>query len=287
MSMATSRAEAAPVPGPLVPVPFRVTGRTRETPDTWTLELSPEREDALPRFAPGQFAMLYAFGKGEAPISVSGDLTRPGPLVLTIRSVGPVTAALCASDEGETVGVRGPFGSSWPLGEAEGRDVLIVAGGVGLAPLRSMVYHVLANRERHRNVVLLYGGRSPAELLYRQELERWRGRFDVQVEVTVDRAPGGWRGRVGVVPNLIPRAEVDPDAAVALVCGPEVMMRFTGAALVDRGLPADRIFLTLERNMRCAIGLCGHCQLQHLFVCRDGPVLPLATVEPLLRVREL
>jgi NAD(P)H-flavin reductase len=285
--MAISQADTAPARGPLVPVPFRVTRRTRETPDTWTLELSPEREGALPEFAPGQFAMLYVFGKGEVPISVSGDLTRPGPLVLTIRRFGPVTAALCTSGEGANVGVRGPFGSSWPLRQAEGRDVLLVAGGIGLAPLRSAVYHLSANRERFGNVVLLYGGRSPAELLYREELEHWRGRFDMQVDVTVDRAPGGWRGRVGVVPNLIPRAELDPGDAVAMVCGPEVMMRFTAAALMDRGLAADRIFLTLERNMRCAIGLCGHCQLQHLFICKDGPVFPLDAVEPLIRVREL
>jgi NAD(P)H-flavin reductase len=285
--MAISQADTAPAPGPLVPVPFRVARRTRETHDTWTLALSPQREGVLSGFAPGQFAMLYVFGKGEVPISVSGDVTRPGPLVLTIRRFGPVTAALCASGEGAPVGVRGPFGSSWPLRQAEGCDVLVVAGGIGLAPLRSAVYHLLENRQRYRNIVLLYGGRSPAELLYREELERWRGRFDVQVEVTVDRAPGGWRGRVGVVPNLIPRAELDPGDAIALVCGPEVMMRFTAAALMDRGLAADRIFLTLERNMRCAIGLCGHCQLQHLFICRDGPVLPLDAIEPLIRVREL
>ena len=285
--MAISQADTTAAPGPLVPVPFRVTRRMQETPNTWTLELAPQREGALTKFAPGQFAMLYAFGKGEVPISVSGDLTYPGPLVLTIRRSGAVTAALCASDDGATVGVRGPFGSSWPLHQAEGRDVLVVAGGIGLAPLRSAVYHLLANRERFRNVVLLYGGRSPAELLYRDELERWRGRFDAQVEVTVDRAPEGWHGRVGVVPNLIRRAELDPVDAVALVCGPEVMMRFTATALLDRGLEADRIFLTLERNMRCAIGLCGHCQLQHLFICKDGPVFALDAVEPLLWVREL
>lgn len=271
----------------MVPVSFRVAARTRETADTWTLELQPAGQDALDPFSPGQFAMLYSFGKGEVPISVSGDLSRPGALVHTIRAVGPVTAALCAAEQGETLGVRGPFGSSWPLREAEGRDVLLVAGGLGLAPLRSAIYELLANRERFRNVVVLYGGRTPAELLYARELESWRGRFDVQVEVTVDRAPAGWRGRVGVVPNLVARAEIDPRDAVALVCGPEVMMRFTAAALTGRGLDADRVFLSLERNMNCAIGLCGHCQLQHLFICKDGPVFGLDAVDPLLRIREL
>jgi NAD(P)H-flavin reductase len=271
----------------MAPLPFRVTRRTRETADTWTLELSPDGEGTLPGFAPGQFAMLYSFGRGEVPISVSGDLTKPGPIAHTVRGVGPVTAALCAAAEGEAVGVRGPFGSKWPLQPAEDGDVLVVAGGLGLAPLRSAVYHLLGNRERYGNICVLYGGRSPAELLYRAELERWRGRFDVQVDVTVDRAPAGWRGRVGVVPGLVSRAELDPGNAVALVCGPEVMMRFTAAALLDRGLPAERIFLSLERNMRCAIGLCGHCQLQHLFICKDGPVFALDAVEPLLRIREL
>jgi NAD(P)H-flavin reductase len=271
----------------MVPAPFRVARRAREMPDTWTIELSAERDAALPDFAPGQFAMLYAFGKGEVPISVSGDLSRVDPLVFTIRSAGPATAALCASNEGDAVGVRGPFGSSWPLSEAEGRDVVVVAGGIGLAPLRSAIYRLLADRERYGKVAVLYGGRSPEELLYREEIEHWRGRLDAQVEVTVDRAPGGWRGRVGVVTDLISRAELDPDDAVALVCGPEVMMRFTATALAERGLSADRIFVSLERNMRCAIGLCGHCQLQHLFICKDGPVFPLDVVEPLLRVREL
>jgi NAD(P)H-flavin reductase len=231
--------------------------------------------------------MLYAFGKGEVPISVSGDLRHQDQLVHTLRTVGSVTRALCATREGDTVGVRGPFGTSWPLRQAEGRDVIVVAGGLGLAPLRSALYELLANRELYRNVVLLYGGRSPGELLYRTELEHWRGRLDVQVDVTVDGAPAGWRGRVGVVPSLVPRADIDPSDAIALVCGPEVMMRFTGAALMDRGLTADRIFVSLERNMRCAIGFCGHCQLQQLFVCRDGPVFALDRVEALLRVREL
>jgi NAD(P)H-flavin reductase len=271
----------------MVPVPFRVSRRVQETPDTWTLELAPGARGGLPAFAPGQFAMLYAFGAGEVPISVSGRLAPGDPLMHTIRTAGTVTRALCALEEGQTIGVRGPFGSSWPLREAEGRDVIVVAGGLGLAPLRSAVYELLANRERFRKVTILYGGRAPAELLYRAELEHWRGRLDTQVEVTVDRAPAGWRGRVGVVPNLIARAELDPAEAIALVCGPEVMMRFTAAALIDRGLAPEQIFLSLERNMRCAIGLCGHCQLQHLFICRDGPVFALDAVHRLLHVREL
>jgi NAD(P)H-flavin reductase len=264
----------------MVPLPFRVTERAAETADTWTLRLEPDGEDPLPRFAPGQFAMLYAFGAGEAPISVSAL-----PLVHTIRAVGAVTNALCAAQPGDRVGVRGPFGTAWPVEAADGADVVVVAGGIGLAPLRPFVHHVLEHRDRYGRIAILYGGRSPEELLYPGELERWRDR--AQVEVIVDGAPRGWRGRVGVVTKLIPLAEIDPENAVALVCGPEVMIRFTAAALRERGLAPERIHVSLERSMSCAIGLCGHCQLQHLFVCRDGPVFTLDAVEPLMSVREL
>jgi NAD(P)H-flavin reductase len=274
-------------PGAMVPASFRVTDRVQETADTWTLDLKPRQERALPDFAPGQFAMLYAFGVGEVPISVSGDLTARGSLKHTIRAVGAVSSALCKTAPGREVGVRGPFGSAWPVKHAEGADMVLVAGGIGLAPLRPVIYQLLANRERYGNVVILYGGRSPAELLYPEELEHWRGRFDVQVEVTVDGAPADWRGRVGVVTKLVPLADFDPARAIALICGPEVMMRFTAAALQERGLAKERIHVSMERSMHCAIGLCGHCQLQHLFVCKDGPVFTLDAIEPLLTVREL
>lgn len=269
-----------PAIGPMVPVPARVAGTRRETHDTRTLELEPP--PGLETFAPGQFAMLYAFGIGEAPISVSAL-----PVVHTVRSVGAVTAAVCAATTGDVLGVRGPFGTAWPLPQAEGRDVVVVAGGIGLAPLRPVVHHLLGERERYGRVVVLYGGRSPAELLYVDELRRWRARFDVEVEVTVDTAEAGWRGRVGVVTTLIPRATFEPRNAVAMICGPEVMMRFTAAALLARGIAPADVYVSLERSMKCAIGHCGHCQLAQAFVCRDGPVFRWDTVEPLLRVREL
>jgi NAD(P)H-flavin reductase len=272
----------------MTPIPFRVTERNQETADTWTLELEPQDGRSLPPFEPGQFSMLYAFGAGEVPISVSGDLANAeGRLVHTIRAMGAVTSALCGCEPGEAVGVRGPFGTAWPVADAENGDVVVVAGGVGLAPLRSAIYQLLSNRDRYGNVAILYGGRTPEDLLYSAELESWRGRFDVQVEVTVDGAPGDWRGRVGVVPKLIPRADFDPARTVALTCGPEVMMRFTASALEERGVAGDRIFVSLERSMHCAIGLCGHCQLREYFICKDGPVFPLDRVDPLLRVREL
>jgi NAD(P)H-flavin reductase len=268
----------------MVPRPFRVSRRRRETRDTWTLELEPADGEGMP-FEPGQFAMLYAFGIGEVPISVSGD--PDGPLVHTVRAVGAVTEAVCASKPGATLGVRGPFGNAWPVDAAAGADVVIVAGGIGLAPLRPALYGILHRRGEFGEVALLYGSRTPADLLYRRELERWRGRFDLHVDVTVDSAEEGWRGKVGVVPKLIAGARFDPDSAVALVCGPEIMMRFTAQALLDRGLPAERIYVSMERNMRCGLGHCGHCQLGPTLICRDGPVYRYDELEPLIEVREL
>jgi NAD(P)H-flavin reductase len=268
----------------LHPVPFRVVATRPETPDTWTLELVPAGRPIV-AFAPGQFAMLYAFGAGEVPISVSGDVE--GPLVHTIRSVGAVTEALCSLRPGDVVGVRGPFGTAWPLAEAEGRDVVVVAGGIGLAPLRPAIYHLLAERERYGGVAIVYGGRSPEELLYASELERWRARFDVSLHVTVDAASADWRGRVGVVTTLLPRTTFAADNVLAMLVGPEVMMRFTAAALRDRDVPAESIWVSLERSMKCGVGWCGHCQLGPLFVCKDGPVARLDRVQRWMGVREL
>jgi NAD(P)H-flavin reductase len=274
--------------GPMTPIPFRVTGRRQETADTWTLELEPGNGRPLAAFEPGQFSMLYAFGRGEVPISVSGDLAKGGDrLVHTVRAVGAVTSALCACEAGEPVGVRGPFGTAWPVADAEGRDVVVVAGGVGLAPLRSAIYRLLANRNRYGDVVILYGSRTPADLLYARELEGWRRDFDVRVEVTVDAAPGDWRGRVGVVPKLVPRADFDPARVVALTCGPEVMMRFTALALAERGVAPDKTYVSLERSMKCGVGHCGHCQIGPTLVCLDGPVYAWADMERWLTVREL
>ena len=280
-------AESGASGGGIAPVPYRVAGRRQETADTWTLELAPAEAGRLAGFAPGQFAMLYAFGAGEAPISVSAYDDATGTVTHTIRAVGPVTAALCAAEPGQQIGARGPYGTSWPLAGAEGADVVLVAGGLGLPPLRPVVESVLAHRERYGRLTLFYGGRSPDLLLYRSDLERWRGRLDADVEVIVDTAGADWRGRVGVVTTLLPRAAFDPANTVAMVVGPEVMMRFTIAALRDQGVPADRIHVSLERSMHCAIGHCGHCMLGPEVVCKDGPVFPYARVERWLGVREL
>ncbi len=269
-----------------VPSCWRVAATRRETHDTVTLELTPPDGVAF-SFRPGQFNMLYAFGIGEVPISISGDPTAPGPVLHTIRDVGAVTHALCALQPRQRVGVRGPFGTHWPVGQAEGGDVVIVAGGIGLPPLRPALYHLLANRDRYRRLVLLYGARTPGDLLFTGELTAWRSRFDLEVEVTVDAGMGDWRGDVGVVPDLIARARFDSAAATAFVVGPEIMMRFAVRALLRAGLAAGRVFLSMERNMQCAVATCGHCQFGPFLVCRDGPVFCYQSVDPWIWMREL
>jgi NAD(P)H-flavin reductase len=270
---------------PMTPVAFTIRRSTRETQDTMTLELDPGPSGFA--FAAGQFNMLYALGVGEIPISISGDPTPGAPLEHTIRSVGAVSAALCELRDGDAIGVRGPYGTDWRVGAAEGSDVVIVAGGIGLAPLRPAIRELLARREAFGRVSILYGARTPADLLFRSEVEDWRGRLDADVDVTVDAATPDWRGDVGVVPRLLARARFDAARTVAMVCGPEVMMRFTVQALLGAGVDADRILVSLERNMQCAIKQCGHCQLGPFFVCADGPVMPYAVVAPWLRRREI
>jgi NAD(P)H-flavin reductase len=251
------------------------------------LSLAPENGGNDLKFAAGQFNMLYAMGKGEVPISISGDPLAPTPLRHTIRSVGEVTHALVKLTPGATVGVRGPFGRGWPVEAIEGKDVVVVAGGIGLAPLRPALYQILARREKFGKVSLLYGTRTPKELLYPGELKKWRSRFDLFVGLTVDNADTSWKGSVGVVTRQIPRSDFDPLNAVALVCGPEIMMRYTVQGLADRGIPTDHIYISMERNMKCAVGLCGHCQYGREFICKDGPVFPFSQIEQAFQIREL
>jgi NAD(P)H-flavin reductase len=278
-------AEGAGVRPWIATQPWRVTATRRETRDTVTLELQPP---AAFSFRPGQFNMLYAFGIGEVPISISGDPSAEGgPVLHTIRDVGPVTHALCALQPGDEVGVRGPYGSHWPVEAAEGGDLVVVAGGIGLPPLRPALYHVLAHRDRFRRVVLLYGARTPDDLLFTGELAAWRSRHGLTVEVTVDAAGRDWRGNVGVVPDLIGQAAFDPAETTAFMVGPEIMMRFTVRALLAAGVPIGRVFLSMERNMQCAVALCGHCQLGPFLVCRDGPVFSYPPLARWLGIREV
>lgn len=278
---------ALPTAGPMRPEPLRVRSLRRETADTFTVSLDvSERPGGFP-FLPGQFNMLYAFGVGEVPISISGDPGRPGELLHTVRTVGAVTEALRRVGRRGWMGVRGPYGRPWPLEEARGLDVVVVAGGLGLAPLRSVLLHLLRHREAYGRVSLLVGARTPEGLLYRRELARWRGDSRLKVLVTVDQAGHEWTGHVGVVPALLRDVELEPSRTVALMCGPEVMMRFTVRELERQGVPDARIHLSLERNMKCAVGFCGHCQLVPFFVCKDGPVLSYDRLRPFLNLREV
>jgi len=287
--------EPVSAPGTLVP-PMRpsryvVAARRAETYDTVTLMLRPAEAPIEPP-RPGQFTMLYAYGVGEVPVSVSGF--RPGGsqgsrvqvLVQTIRAVGAVTRALCTAAPGDMVGVRGPFGTDWQPHSADGRDMLVVAGGIGLAPLRPVLLTALAERARYDRVVLLVGARSPDDLIFTRELETWRRR-DADVRVTVDHGSAGWTGQVGLVTKLIDTAIEDPADTVAFVCGPEIMLRLCSEELVNRGVAAADIRVSLERNMRCGAALCGHCQLGPLLLCRDGPVVSYAEAAPLMARKEL
>ncbi len=271
---------------PMVPRPFRLLSKRHDTHDTVTLELEPT--DGVPlAFKAGQFTMLHAFGIGEVPISISGSPVAEGPLVHTIRNVGGVTRTLVEAEPGVEFGVRGPFGTSWDVSDGKGGDVVIITGGIGLAPLRPAILEVLAERDQYDRVTLLYGARTPDDILFGDELRRWADLNGIAVEVTVDSAAPGWKGRVGFVTQLISRASFDPAHTLALVCGPEVMMRACVTELRQRGVPAGAMRLSMERSMKCGIGLCGHCQLRELFICVDGPVLTYERLAPLMQKWEL
>lgn len=272
---------------PLVPLPYVVRERTAETPDTVTLTLGPKAEPGLAPFRPGQFNMLSELGVGEVAVSISGDPGRPDELVHTVRAVGLATQALGRASVGSVLAVRGPYGEGWPTTVAEGKDVVVVAGGLGFAPLRPLVYALLSRRDRYGRVEVVYGARTPGDLVYYTELQSWRLRADARFQVTVDAAGREWYGDVGLVTQRIPDCRFDPKNTVAFVCGPETMMRLSAEALEQRGVASSAIFLSLERNMRCGIGQCGHCQLGPYLLCRDGPVLPFEALRPFLRVREL
>ncbi len=268
---------------PMDLVPMTVSKVEKETRGTFTLELDPG-ESGFP-FLPGQFNMLYVFGNGEVPISISGDPERPDILVHTVRAVGKVSKALCRLRPGDVLGVRGPYGSSWPVDACRERDILFVTGGLGLAPLRPAVFHIFNHRRDYGKVILLYGARSPDRLLYTKELETWSRAL--RVEPAVGSAGPDWKGHVGIVTNFIARMDCDPAQTKAMICSSESMMRSMISELNLLGIPDREIHLTLERNMKCGLGLCGHCQLGPTFVCKNGPVYSYDRVKELLAKREL
>jgi NAD(P)H-flavin reductase len=265
----------------------RVVSVEKETHDTFTLTVTPAEGQTLEPFEPGQFNMLYVFGVGELPISISGDPEDAERLVYTVRSVGQATHALVSRRPGDVIGVRGPFGTSWPVQAARGKDVLVVAGGIGLAPLRPVIYHVLRHRDDYVRLLVLYGARSPRDLLYRKQLAEWGRAPDAQVLVTVDYGGLSWRGHVGVVTTLFRQLRLHPAETVAFICGPEVMMRYVIRQLEARGLAPTDIYLSMERNMKCGAGFCGHCQLGPYFVCKDGPVFSYQQMRPWLDRHEI
>ena len=257
---------------PMRPDLVRIAEVNRETADTCTIITESSDGDPLPAFAPGQFSMLYAYGVGEVPISISGDPGVPNRLVYTIRSVGAVSQALIGTPAGDSIAMRGPFGTSWPVEQAKGQDVLLVAGGIGLAPLRPAIYHIVRNRSEYGRVTILYGARNPKELLFTKQLKGWAALPDTQILTTVDGGGSSWRGHVGVVTKLFGLATLQPERTVAMTCGPEIMMRFVVRELKSRGFAGEQIYLSMERNMKCAVGFCGHCQMGPYFICKDGPV---------------
>lgn len=271
----------------MIPSLFAIRRVVRETDDTFTIELRAVNSGNDVIFQPGQFNMVYVHGAGEIPISISGNPSSLDTLVHTTRAVGSVTKVMDRLRRGDIVGVRGPYGVPWPVDDARGMDVVLVAGGIGLAPIRPVVYALLARRELYGKVVLLYGTRGPDDILFRDELEEWRSRFDFDVFLTVDRAAGGWKGNVGVVPALIAKAPFDPSNTVAMICGPEIMMRFSTMELAKRGVAPDAMYVSMERSMKCGIGLCGHCQFGPVFVCKDGPVFAYTRVKHLLGIWEI
>lgn len=289
--MRASAVDAAPkvqdLADPMLPRPARVLQVDKETHDTFTLSLEGGNGNGHPSFAPGQFSMLYVFGVGELPISISGDPEEPGRLVYTVRSVGKATNALVTQTAGETVGVRGPFGTSWPMTKARGKDIVVIAGGIGLAPLRPAIYHILRHRGDYKRLIVLYGARTPRDMLYRKQLAAWTYLPDTQILTTVDYGGLSWRGNVGVVTTLFRHVRLQPNKTVALLCGPEIMMRYVVRELESRGVgPADT-YLSMERNMKCAVGFCGHCQLGPYFACKDGPVFPLSRMQDWIGKYEL
>ncbi len=278
---------ATAVADPMITRPVTLKRVIWETDDTFTLTFNPCEQGETFHFLPGQFNMLYVFGLGESAISISSDASHPRTIAHTIHRVGTLTTGLARLKHGDTIGLRGPFGSAWPIAAARGKDVCIVAGGIGLAPLRPVVYALLRERKSFERIILMYGARTPLDLLYRVELEAWAKVHNVEVLVTVDRGDSSWKGHIGVVTNLFSYLKLDAPATVAFVCGPETMMKYTIDELDRRGLRQEQIYLSMERNMKCAVGFCGHCQYGPEFICKDGPVFHLPHVRHLLDRKEL
>jgi NAD(P)H-flavin reductase len=281
-------AVATPTPGgPWLPMMARIGAIQQEVTGiiTYRIDFDDPAVAASYRFEPGQFNMLYLPGLGEVAISISSDPAEPGRLLHTVRASGGVTSVLARRQVGDAIGVRGPFGTSWPMDLCKGQDVVIACGGVGLAPLRPAIYHIARNRADYGRVFLLYGARTGGDLLYQSEYDAWRD-ANIEVTTTVDMGDADYHGNIGVVPVLFYRLRLTPARTRVLTCGPEVMLRFVAFEALARKIAPDRIHVSMERNMNCAIGQCGHCQIGSVFVCRDGPVFTYKQLDPFLHVED-
>ena len=266
------------------PFEAKVVGRIQETPTIYTLQLQLTDPQARAgyRFQPGQFNMLYLYGVGEIPISIVSDPEDGQVINHTIRAVGRVTEAMARLQPGDRLGLRGPYGRGWPMAEAEGRDVVIVTGGLGCAPVVSAIHYVLRRHERYGRLIIMQGVKHADDLIWREQYQAWAERPNTQVLLAADEGGPGWPWHVGHVPMLFDKAELEPHRSTVMMCGPEGMMIAAGKALLQRGITDERLWLSMERNMQCGTGKCGHCQMGHHFVCRDGPVFNWPALAPLL-----
>lgn len=279
MSTAIATKVDTPWRDAMIPNPARVTAIKAEASGIATYQIVMELTNGHAfHFEPGQFNMLYLPGFGEVPISISSDPAVPEKLDHTIRFAGMVTQAMSRLQVGDGLGLRGPYGSAWPVNRARGGDVVIATGGIGMAPLRPVIYSIIRWRKEYERVMLLYGARTPEDLIYKDEIQEWE-KHNIEVQITVDRADASWRGQVGVMPMLFYRVRLNPQKTIVLTCGPEIMMRFAIFEALARRVPKENIYLSMERNMKCGIGFCGHCQLGPHFICRDGAVFPYVKVE--------
>jgi NAD(P)H-flavin reductase len=273
---------------PMLPYWAEIQEITPEAPgiSTYWLRFLDDKLQKSYTFQAGQFNMLYMPGLGESAISISSDAADKTKVGHTVRTAGNVTQKISSLREGDLIGLRGPFGTYWPIEQCKGQDIVIAAGGIGLPPLRPVLYHVMKNRQDFGRVILLYGARTPQDLQFSNEYETWE-KADIELSITVDRGDETWTGQVGVVPILFYRLRVDPRKSMIFTCGPEIMLRFVIYEALARRIAADRIFVSMERNMKCGLGFCGHCQMGPYFVCKDGPVFSYAQLQPYFNVEEL
>lgn len=274
-----------PTASPWLPRTYAVDEIIEEIPNVRTLRLVPETGTAPP-FAPGQFNMVYMPGFGEAAISISSGVHELSALAHTVRAAGDVTGALLRLKPGDQLGLRGPFGRSWPLAQIIGNDVLLVAGGIGLAPLRPAIKYLLVNRDNFGRLKLIYGSKTPADLLFQSEFADWTA-AGLEIEATVDRGTSAWKGHIGVVTDFMRPFAGRPGQTSVLTCGPEIMMRFVAREAILLGIDPDDIYVSLERNMKCAMGMCGVCQFGPEFICKDGPVFSFGRVAALMKLEDL